>query len=293
MVVAMFPPGMGPRIGVLLGRILRKVDRRHVRVAVKNLERSRGVCPPDGIAEFVDRVYDHVGRAFVEMLMIPRLLERRALERSVRLERFEVFDRCLKEGKGVIAVIGHLGNWELIGLAVTRAGYPLNSLARPVENPWVERYLRRFRTSTGQEIISKYHALGAMIRVLRRNGILVIQIDQDARRSGVAVDFFGRPASTQRGPAVLSLKYGSPIVVAEIYRGPDGLHHAVLHDPIRPEGFRARRDPVKDLTQALSDRFEECVRRHPDQWFWVHDRWKTGERQDEPAGDPVEVGPAR
>jgi KDO2-lipid IV(A) lauroyltransferase len=279
MVIDMFPYEAAPRIAGVLSRVLLLVDRKHARIAAKNLEKTRGICPRDGIPAFIERVYGHIGLGFVEMLMIPRLMERHALERFVLLERFEVFRRGLDEGKGVIAVIGHLGNWELGGLAVTKAGWPLNSLARPVENPWLDRYLNRFRTSTGQEIISKYRALGSMIRVLQRNEILVIQIDQDARHSGVYVDFFGRPASTQRGPAILSLKYGSPIVIAEVFRDAGGVHRVVLHDPIRPDDFRSRSDPVKALTQAISDRFEDCVRRHPEQWFWVHDRWKTAERQ--------------
>jgi len=278
-VIHMFPYEMAPAIARVVAAAVRFLDRKHARIAVKNLEKSRGICQPDEIPDFVDRVYEHIGLGFVEMLMIPRLMRSRSIERATRLERFEVFDRLLRDpGKGVIAVIGHLGNWELIGLAVTRAGYPLNSLARPIENPWVDRYLNRFRTQTGNEIISKYHALGAMIRVLQRNHILVIQVDQDARHSGVYVNFFGRPASTQRGPALLSLKYGSPVVIAEIFRE-GGVHHAVLSDPIWPDAYRDRPDAVKALTQAISDKFEECVRRHPDQWFWVHDRWKTAERQ--------------
>jgi len=166
----------------------------------------------------------------------------------------------------------------LIGLAVCAAGHPLHSLARPIENPWIDGYLTRFRTQTGQQIISKYRALGEMIRVLQKNEILIIQVDQDARSHGVYVDFFGRPASTHRSPALLSLKYGTPIVVANIYRE-GGLHHCVLSDPILPEAYRTQPDPVRALTQAFTAKFEEFVRSRPDQWFWVHDRWKTAERK--------------
>jgi KDO2-lipid IV(A) lauroyltransferase len=277
MVIDMFPYEMAPSIGRFLSRILRFIDRKHLRIAVKNVQKSRGVCPADGTADFIARVYDHIGLGFVEMLMIPRLMQRHAVERYVKLERFEEIDRLLREGKGVIVTIGHLGNWELIGLAVTMAGYRLNSLARPVENPWVDRYLNRFRTQTGQEIISKYHALGRMVRTIQRNELLVVQIDQDARHSGVYVEFFGRPASTHRGPAVLALKYGTPIVVANIFREGD-VHRCIVSEPIFPEAFRAHEDPVKALTQAYTAKFEEFVRAHPEQWFWVHDRWKTAER---------------
>jgi Kdo2-lipid IVA lauroyltransferase/acyltransferase len=275
MIVGMFPYAMAPQVGRWLGRILQLLDRKHRRVAVKNLERSRGVCPPDAIPEFVDRVYGHMGLGFVEMMMIPKLLDR--IDDVVRLERFHVAEEVLRRGRGMITVIGHLGNWELIGLAVCRAGHPLHSLARPIENPWVDRFLHRFRTQTGQRIIPKYHALGEMIRVLQRNEILIIQVDQDARSHGVSAEFFGRPASTHRSPALLSLKYGTPIVVADIYRE-GGVHHCVLSDPILPEAYKGQPDPVQALTQAYTEKFEQCVRAHPEQWFWVHDRWKTAER---------------
>ena len=278
-IVGMFPYSMAPQVGRFLGGLVKAIDRKHRRVAVKNLERSRGVCPPDGIPDFIDRVYNHIGLAAVEMMMIPKLIGR--LDEVVRLERFHVVDEVLRQGRGMITVIGHLGNWELIGLAVCRAGHPLHSLARPIENPWVDRYLNRFRTQTGQKIIPKYHALGEMIRVIQRNEVLIIQVDQDARSHGVYADFFGRPASTHRSPALLSLKYGTPIVVANIYRE-GGVHHCVLSDPILPEAFKALPDPVQALTQAYTEKFEACVRAHPEQWFWVHDRWKTAERQPEP-----------
>ncbi len=277
MVVGMFPFSMAPILARVLGGLFRLADRKHAGIAAKNLQLSPGVCPPDRIPEFVDRVYRNLGLGFVEMLMLPRLLGLHGLSKLVRLERFDILERLLREGRGVIAVIGHQGNWELIGLGVTLAGYPLHSLARPVENPWIEGYLGRFRTQTGQRIISKYHALGQMVRVLQRNEVLVVQVDQDARHFGIFVDFFGRPASTHRSPAVLSLKYGTPILPVNIYRE-GGLHYCVIEEPFRPEEFRDLPDPARALTQAYTTRLEEYIRRHPDQWFWVHDRWKSAER---------------
>jgi KDO2-lipid IV(A) lauroyltransferase len=277
MVVDMFPPSMAPKLGDLLGDLIRCLDRKHVRIAVKNLERSPGVVPSGSTRKFIRRVYRHLGLGFVEMLMMPRLIQRGRVAESVRFRGLEFIDRALAGGRGVIMTIAHQGNWELAGLAVTKLGYRLNSLVRPIENPWVDRYLDRFRTSTGQETISKYGAMGSMIRALRRNEMLVIQVDQDARSSGVLVDFFGRPASTQRSAALLALKYGTPILPADIYRE-GGLNHCVIGEPLRPEDFAGVEDPVRALTQAYTSRLETYIRRHPEQWFWVHDRWKSAER---------------
>jgi KDO2-lipid IV(A) lauroyltransferase len=277
MVIEMFPYRMAPGLARPLAWAIRTIDRKHVRIAAKNLEKSRGICPPDEIPAFTARVYEHIARSFVEMVMIPGLAKRKQLLDHVRLVNFESFDRCLREGKGCIAVIGHLGNWELIGIATMLTGYPLHTLMRPITNPWIDRYLKRFRSQTGQQMIPRDRALGEMIRVLQRNKILIVQVDQDARQSGVYVNFFGRPASTHRAPATLSLKYNAPIVMANIFRE-GATNRCILSDPIYPDAYRDRPDPVKALTQAYSDRFEEFVRQHPDQWFWVHDRWKTAER---------------
>jgi len=277
MIVDMFPYGNLPGISKALSPLIRLIDRKHVRIAAKNIARTPTVCRPEDIPSFVARVYDHVALGFAEMLKVRRLLRRDDLSRYVKLIGFDILDRCAKEGSGVIIVIGHLGNWEIGGLAVTLAGYPIQSLARPIDNPWIDKYLNRFRTLTGQRVMSRDRALGEMIRILQRNGLLVIQMDQDARQSGVYVNFFGRAASTHRSPAVLSLKYGSPIVPVNVFR--EGPHHTVIAtEPIWPAAFRDHPDPTKALTQAMSDRFEEFVRQHPEQWFWIHDRWKTAER---------------
>src|SRR5688572_24057133 len=130
MILGMFPYRVGPDIARFLGRIIRIIDRKHVRIAAKNLEKSRGVCPPDRIPAFIGRVYASVALGCIEMLMIPRVMKQNAISRYVKVVRYDIFDRVLKEGRGCIVVIGHLGSWEIGGLASTMAGYPLRSLAR-------------------------------------------------------------------------------------------------------------------------------------------------------------------
>lgn len=275
--------------GRWVGRILRRVDRRHARIARRNLEAAPGIVPPAGIPAFLDRVYENLGWSLMELLLVPRLLARGEIGRRVLLERFHVFDRALEAGKGAIAVIGHLGNYELGGLAACLAGYPLHSLARPIVNRWLDRWLDRLRRRTGQRIIPRDGALGEMIRVLRRNGILVIQIDQDAKGGGVLVDFLGRPASTHKSPALLALKYGVPIIPVDIYRK-DGLNHCVLEDPIDPVPYRGRSDAVEALTAEVSRRFERQVRAHAEQWWWVFDRWRGAEKLARKEGGNRESG---
>jgi Kdo2-lipid IVA lauroyltransferase/acyltransferase len=276
MVVHMFPYRKARDIGRLAGRVLYAVDRKHARIAAKNLHRTRGICAPDEVPAFILRTYQHFGQSLVEVLMMSRLLERHQFMNAVHL-RTENFDRCLNEGRGAIVVVGHQGNWEMIGVACTMAGYPVHSLIKPIANPWIDRYLRHFRTLTGQTMIPRDRALGEMIRVLQRKRFLIVQVDQDARESGVYVNFFGRPASTHRAAATLSLKYNVPVVLANMYRE-GAINHCVISDPFYPDAYRDQADPAKAMTQAITDLLETYIRQHPEQWFWIHDRWKTAER---------------
>lgn len=277
MVVQMFPWTGARAVGRWLGWLLRRVDRKHARIARRNLERAREVVPQGGADGFLGRVYEHVGLGLVELLMAPKLLAVGGLGRWVRLERFHVLDEALRRGRGAILAIGHLGNYELAGLAVAQAGYPLYSLARPVVNRRLDRYLTRCRTQTGQGILHLDRGLRDMVRVLRSNRVLVVQMDLDAKGSGIGVEFMGRRASAHRTPAVLSLKYSVPIIPANVFRE-GGVHRCVLADPLSPESFRDGPDPVPELTRRIVADLEGFVRAHPDQWLWLLDRWRSADR---------------
>ncbi len=255
----------------LVGAVLFRLDRKHRRVAERNL--LRAAFSPS----LVPLVFENAALIALETIRLPRLLRHEGLSRHVRFHRLEVFDALVRSGRGVIVAAGHLGNWEIAGIAVTVAGYRLHSLARPIENPYLNRWVLGTRTSTGQTILPKHGAVPAMAEVLRRGGVLVVQVDQDARRNGERVDFFGSPASTVRSPAVLSLKYGSPILPINVYRE-RGLHHICADEPIDPDAYRGRPDAVRRITQVFTSRLESFVRDHPEQWNWLHRRWKSVEK---------------
>jgi KDO2-lipid IV(A) lauroyltransferase len=254
---------------------LHLVDRKHRKIATRNLLMADPpVCTPEEVPAMVRRVYEHIALSLVEMLRLPNMLKRGGLGNFVNMKGFNQIDDAIDEGRGALVVIAHLGNWEIGGVASSMAGYPIHSLARPITNKYIDRYLNAFRTSAGQTIISKYNALRAMIQVVRENNMLVIQTDQDNRRTGVFPMFFGRPASTVRSPAVLALKYDFPIFPADCYREGD-MHYMTIDDPILPADFRDEEDPITALTQAYTSKLEEFIRRHPEQWMWLHRRWKT------------------
>jgi KDO2-lipid IV(A) lauroyltransferase len=264
------------RVGKLIGRIMYVLDAKHRRIAVKNIERAEGMPKRTReIHRLVRRVYEHFAVGAIETLLLPRMVLRGDLDRVVKLENFHLLDEALSRGRGAIVVLAHMGNWEVTGLAVSRKGYDLSSIARPIENPFLDAYVNRLRKSTGQEIIPKHRAVRSMAESLKANKILAILADQNARKNGVFVPFFGRPASTVRSPALMALKYGAPILAANCYRSGRNEYRVILTPEIPIPKGPDREKLVERITADVTARLEGFIRQHPEQWMWLHARWKT------------------
>jgi KDO2-lipid IV(A) lauroyltransferase len=280
------------RIGKLIGRIMYVLDAKHRKIAVKNIERAEGMPKkPRDVHRLVRRVYEHFAVGAIETLLIPRMTTRGDLDRFVKLENFHLLDEALAKGRGAIVVLAHMGNWEVSGLAVSLKGYDLSSIARPIENPFLDAYVNRLRRSTGQEIIPKQRAVRSMAESLKANKILAILADQNARKNGIFVPFFGRPASTVRSPALMALKYGAPIIPVKTIRSGRNEYRVVVTPEIPVPKGTDREKIIEKVTADVTARLEEFIREHPEQWMWLHARWKT--KPESEAGDmekPEEVG---
>jgi KDO2-lipid IV(A) lauroyltransferase len=261
---------MGQRVGRALGLVLGRLLPGRRRTARANLQ-SAGLESDST----VERMFEHLGRFAAEFALTDLIRRRRLIRRIFDVQRPEFVREALSRGRGAVLSIGHLGNWELAAMAFCDYfGLTLHSVYRPLDYPPFDRLVLRLRRRTGMEPISNDQALPGIVRALKRNGVVAMLTDQDARSDGIFVDFFGRPASTLPTPAVLSLRLGTPIVPVELFR--DGRRHVARFDsPIYPEAFSGRPDPRAEITQELARRLEEFIRRHPAQWFWLHRRWKT------------------
>ncbi len=182
--------------------------------------------------------------------------------------------RIHEESGGCIFVTPHLGNWELLAHASALAGIPLTVTVRPLDNPRLERRLFGLRARSGQQILSKRNAFGALREALRKGRSVAILADQHAGVRGVDVPFFGKPASTTIAPATLALHFGRPIVVVACLRREGGGYEALVGEPIRPDPEAGARGEIERLTAALTREIEDIVRKHPEQYLWMHDRWK-------------------
>ena len=188
----------------------------------------------------------------------------------------EAMEEALKEGKGLIVVTGHLGNWEMGGAGIAARGIPLDVIAQRQRNPLFDLDITRNRESLGMTVVERRDAPKRTLRTLRAGRGVGIVGDQNVRRGGVFVDFLGRPASTARGPAIFALRTGAPLFAGSVRRLPG------FPQRYRIEFKRIHVNPSKDLdadvvrlTEAHTRYLEEKVREAPEQYFWQHRRWKT------------------
>jgi KDO2-lipid IV(A) lauroyltransferase len=262
-----------------LAALAYRVDRRHRLVADENLKAAFGDgLDADGRDRVIRGVYSHFFRMIMEMLHIPRKMHLETWRRRIRLVGHEpVLDRLLSRDDAgpMIMLSGHFGNWELAGYLFGVFGFPPHSVARPLDNAYLDAFLRRFRERTGQKMIAKKGGYDDMLEVLRSGGVLSMLADQDAGERGLFVDFFGRPASTHKAIGLLAVEYNACVVVGTAHRVGPGFDYEVrCHDLIPPESWADHPDPVRFVTERYTRALEDAVRLAPEQYLWLHRRWK-------------------
>lgn len=278
-VCAILPEVLADRAGAALGWFVARVGRPRWDVVREHL----GMAFPDAgqrwRRDIGRRCYAHLGAEAVAVFRLAGMGRREVRERT-RVTGLEVVEAAVRGGRGVVILSAHLGNWEIGGSALVARGFPLDVVVARQRNELFDRYLTRSRMRLGFGIIPRNEGRRGVLAALKAGRLAGILGDQDARRAGVFVNFFGRPASTARGPAVLALRSGALIVTLFAVRLPGWKprYHVYLEaleegPPDSPAAGRAAR--VAALTQAFTTRIEEYVREYPDQYFWLHKRWKT------------------
>jgi len=269
------PRGALLSLGAALGSLAGRLDRRHTAIARENLLAAYGdaMSPPE--RERVLRgCWRHFGRIMFDALAFPRL-DRTALGGILRVEGLEHARKAMAVGRGMLVFSAHYGHWEAGAYAMGLLDVPFAVIARPLDNPRLDRRLIALRGGTGNAVIPKRRAVRETMRALSRGAGVAILIDQDARQDGVFVPFFGRLASTTPTLALLALRTGAPIVPVFARVEADGTI-AVRIEPVVEVMTTGDRDAdVLRVTAACTAVVERWVRRDPDQWLWLHRRWKT------------------
>jgi KDO2-lipid IV(A) lauroyltransferase len=262
-------------LGAALGRLLAALDRRHVAIASDNLSRAFPDWDETRVARTARAVYLHFGRVLFDILWMEWRTSREILP-LVDFEGAANAEGPMADGRGVLYCTGHLGNWEIHAVAHAWVYGPVSVLARPLDNPRLDARLCAFRTRSGNKVIYKRKALSQVIRALRAGEGVAILLDQNVQGSdGIFVDFFGRAAATTTVAAALAAKTGCALVPVHTELMKDGRYKLTYDPPVRwtPSGDRAV--DIAGITQELAHRTEDWIRRTPDQWLWMHRRWKT------------------
>lgn len=271
-------PGNLPfRLAEWLGRLAYRLDKRHREVAAENL---RFAFPelanqPERIDRLVRQSYRHIALVAVEIALLPRKLHVTSWRRYATLTPGIPFIAPLYSPRATLFVTGHFGNWEVAGWMLGLFGFKTFAIARVLDNPYLERFLKHFRQATGQTIIAKKDDFERLTEALKKGGKVATLADQDAGPRGLYVDFFGRPASTHKAVALMAIEFDAPLVVIGIPRVAEPMYYAaVCEDVIDPRDYADRPDAVSAITQRYTEALERLIRRHPEQYFWFHRRWK-------------------
>lgn len=238
-------------------------------VVLQNLRTAFPTLPRAGQATVARRCFEHFGTVATS-LSLTAGISREDIGEWIFPEGLECMDQAVAGGKGGIVVSGHLGNWEMVGATCARLGYPVSFVVTTQRNKLVQEWLDNVRRNAGVEIIPRKQAIKGVLSALQRNRVVAILIDQDAHEDGVFVPFFGKLSSTPRGPAVFHLRTGAPLIFMSSYRLPGEKYRFKLENVDIPE--RADQEQIMGL---LTSKLEQAVRLAPEQWFWMHKRWKT------------------
>jgi Kdo2-lipid IVA lauroyltransferase/acyltransferase len=275
LLLGLLPLGLCLFIARRLGDAAFSLVRFRRRVTLENLHAAFGDRYTGreyvGIAR---RCYRNFAMTFVEILRFERESQADLVART-DLEGLEHMQAAQARGKGIVYLTAHVGNWESMGAVIRHYDHALTVISGDQKNLFVDRLIKRIRAKIGMQQIPIGSSLKAVLRVLRANGRVALVADQDAGRDGLFIPFFGRLASTSVGPARFAVRTGASVVIGLDRRTTRGRHVGRLYPPIvsRPEApaEEEERRILAEYTRVL----EEYVRAAPEEWFWMHRRWKT------------------
>jgi KDO2-lipid IV(A) lauroyltransferase len=271
--VCHMPQSLRRNLGLLIGRLCWPlVPAKRRRMSINNISRAFGM-PEEQAAAVAKASGVRFGPMFMEVLHMPRL-NKENINQYVTLEGSEHLEAALARGRGAVLATAHSGNWEILGASLAMHGFPLVAVVQRQTNAAMDQFINEYRTKAGMHVTYK-QGVREMVKLMGDGKIVGLLMDQDNHSSGVFVEFFGRLASTPQGAAALARINDAPIVPAFITENPDGSHRAIIHPPVFVEKTDDRTEDIRHTTQMLTAIVEAHIRQHPEEWFWLHNRWKT------------------
>ncbi len=234
---------------------------------------------PEELKKICKKCFYTLGNGFIELayfVMHPKMITQKMTFRKGSKENL---DAALKEGKGIIAVTAHFGNFSLMFAFLAQTGYPTNAIMRPSRDEKLEKPLEDLRTGVGLKTIytmPRMQCVAQTLRTLRANEIVLIPMDQNnGSKAGVFVDFFGKPSGTASGPAIFAMRTGSPIVPIFTVRTGRDTHEVIVEPFFYLEPRATDEETVQHNIQKITTIIERYIRQYPEEWGWMHRRWKS------------------
>ncbi len=258
-------------LGRRLGTLAYSVARRERVKARRNLTIAFPEWSEAERERTVRAMFRHFGMSLFELTWLPNMNER-LREKTTIVEGIDEILKVLDSRNGVVMFTAHCGNWEWLSYIMGTYGRPVSVLHRERDQPDMNRYIIELRGRAGVRTIGRGSTSSAreMIRTIREGGMLAFVIDQNIRTESVQIPFFGRPAPTPIGPVKFAIRTEAFYSISYIHRLPDGRHHAVFLPPVQ---CSKDDDPIA-LATYITEQYEQQIRRHPEQWVWMHERWK-------------------
>ena len=274
------PLQLNLRMGRVIGRLGFYLDKKHRDIAIRNITTAFGdTKTANELYVLAKKAFENLGMNSMEFCRLPWLTEKN-LAGYIECDGFENFKKAYDKGQGVIFLTGHFGNWELMAIFYALKGYPVDIIVRDLDNPVVDEFIRWVRTRAGNRTISKGRSMRELMRVLSKGGIVGVLLDQNVTWSeGVFVNFFNQLACTNKGTALLALASNAAVVPTFIVRERKG-HRIIIGEEITLVNTGDRANDQLNNTAIFTRVIEDFVKKYPEQWFWLHQRWKSRPEND-------------
>lgn len=276
-IVYMMPLGLALALAEVIGRAAFLVARKYAVITVENLKSVFGAEKTEKeINRIARQVFVNIAKNAVELVRFPKIT-RENIDSILRMEGREILDRELLKGKGILVITAHIGNWEMMAATLRIKGYPGVAVGKRIYFHKYDEYLNSLRRCHDVHIVYRDDSPRKILKVLKSNAIVGIVADQDVDSvEGVFINFLGKKAYTPAGPAVLARATGASLVPAVMIREGRS-HRLIVNEPIELADTGNKEADVVTNTQRWSDVIESYIRKYPDQWVWMHRRWKTKE----------------
>lgn len=275
LILGMMPRMISTRLGEFSGSVFFRIFKDKRRIALKNI----GIAVSGGLAitgpaeEIVRQHFINLGRSIAEISML--MLGRRAILKDIVFEDIELYEEAMAKGRGVILITGHCGNWELTSFAKAWRSLPSASVARPLNNPYLNKCIEHLRTRHGNKVINKKGALKEILAILKKGGSIGLLMDQSVvENEAVIVEFFGEKVYAMKTPALLAMKTGAAVMPIFINYLGNGRHRLKCYKEIPVRITGSKEDDVIFNTQVFTRIIEAYIKENPSEWLWIHRRFK-------------------